>query len=92
MTAVVAALALKDLGYSPRGRVMIQNAYDDARQHLEEDKLDYLVEQFITHYAANMPGASTPYPGLLGIRINYGLMAHPGPDLYFPEVFQAVPL
>ncbi len=47
------------------GRVMIQNAYDDARQHLEEDKLDYLVEKFIAHYAANMPGASTPYPGLL---------------------------
>lgn len=47
------------------GRVMIQNAYEDASAHLEDQKLDQLVEDFVAHYAANMPGASKPYPGLL---------------------------
>ena len=47
------------------GRVMIQNAYDDASKHLEDQKLDLLLADFITHYAANMPGLSQPYPGLL---------------------------
>ncbi len=54
------------------GRVMIQNAYDDAHQHLEEDKLDNLVEEFIAHYAANMPGVSKPYPGLLDTLATLG--------------------
>ena len=47
------------------GRVMIQNAYEDASQHLEEQKLDQLLNEFVAHYAANMPGSSQPYPGLL---------------------------
>lgn len=47
------------------GRVMIQNAYDDAAKHLEEQKLDQLLMDFVDHYAANMPGSSQPYPGLL---------------------------
>ncbi|MEM8540078.1 MAG: phosphoglycolate phosphatase [Pseudomonadota bacterium] len=47
------------------GRVMIQNAYEDAEKHLEDQKLDHLLEDFIAHYASNMPGQSKPYPGLL---------------------------
>lgn len=52
------------------GRVMIQNAYEDAAQHLEDQKLDHLLEEFIAHYATNMPGQSKPYPGLLGALDN----------------------
>lgn len=47
------------------GRVMIQNAYDDVSKHLEDQKLDLLLADFIAHYTANMPGLSQPYPGLL---------------------------
>lgn len=47
------------------GRVMIQNAYDDASTHLEDQKLDRLLADFVEHYAANMPGRSEPFPGLL---------------------------
>lgn len=47
------------------GRVMIQNAYEDAERHLEDQKLDHLLEDFVSHYASNMPGSSQPYPGLM---------------------------
>lgn len=52
------------------GRVMIQNAYDDASIHLEDSKLDHLLADFIDHYAAHMPGSSRPYPGLLAALDN----------------------
>lgn len=45
-------------------RVMIARAFALRGASLAEDELPALLERFIDHYAAGMPGQSRPYPGL----------------------------
>jgi phosphoglycolate phosphatase len=45
------------------GRVMIQRAFEAQQKHLDPAELDSLVEIFIEHYGANMPGHSALYEG-----------------------------
>lgn len=47
------------------GRVMIQRAYAAHRRDLDERMLDRLLEIFLEHYTAGIPGRSLPYPGIL---------------------------
>jgi len=46
-------------------RVMIQRAFSAGQRHLDEATLARLMEVFLAHYTAGMPGQSAPYPGLL---------------------------
>ncbi|MBB4954079.1 phosphoglycolate phosphatase [Agrobacterium vitis] len=46
-------------------RVMIERAFALRGHALSEDDLPPLMERFITHYKANMPGESQPYAGLI---------------------------
>jgi len=47
------------------GRVMIERAFAAQQRQVDDEKLDYLVKEFVEHYAAHMPGDSTFYPGVL---------------------------
>ncbi len=46
-------------------RVMIARAFALRGVSLAEDELPGLLDRFIAHYAAGMPGESRPYPGLI---------------------------
>jgi phosphoglycolate phosphatase len=46
-------------------RVMIQRAFALRGVSLAEDELPALLDRFIDHYEAGMPGKSHPYPGLI---------------------------
>lgn len=46
-------------------RTMIERAFTLRGQPLEPESLPALLDRFISHYAANMPGASQPFPGLV---------------------------
>ncbi|THF54132.1 HAD family hydrolase [Allorhizobium terrae] len=46
-------------------RVMIERAFALRDRPLTEDELSPLLDRFIAHYQANMPGESQPYPGLI---------------------------
>jgi len=46
-------------------RVMIQRAFAAGQRDLDEATLARLMETFLDHYTAGMPGQSAPYPGLL---------------------------
>lgn len=48
-------------------RFMLARAYEMAGKHINPEKLDNLVTDFIERYAENMPGTSAPYEGLLDI-------------------------
>jgi phosphoglycolate phosphatase len=47
------------------GRAMIERAYAAAQKKLELDEHDRLMQLFLDHYTANIPGKSRPYPGVL---------------------------
>lgn len=47
------------------GRAMIARAFDIARKHLPRDVHEELYTTFLEHYAANIPGRSRPYPGVV---------------------------
>ncbi len=47
------------------GRVMITRAAEAQQKLLNDSEIDRMLEMFLTHYAANMPGKSTPYPGVV---------------------------
>lgn len=46
-------------------RAMIARAFAFRQKPLEETDIEPLLERFIAHYQANMPGKSRPYPGLI---------------------------
>jgi phosphoglycolate phosphatase len=46
-------------------RVMIARAFALRGAPLSDDELPALLDRFIDHYAAGMPGQSRPYPGLV---------------------------
>lgn len=46
-------------------RVMIQRAFALRGAPLAEEDVPALLDRFITHYEAGMPGKSHPYPGLI---------------------------
>lgn len=46
-------------------RAMIERAFALRERALTEDELSSLLERFIAHYKANMPGESRPYEGLV---------------------------
>ena len=46
-------------------RVMIKRAFALRQTELPEAEIDPLYERFITHYRAEMPGESRPYPGIV---------------------------
>lgn len=45
------------------GRVMIERAFEAQQKLLSPEQLDWLLELFIEHYGANMPGHSALYEG-----------------------------
>jgi phosphoglycolate phosphatase len=47
------------------GRVMIERAFAAQQRELTAERLDALLEQFLDHYGANMPGRSQPFPGVV---------------------------
>jgi len=68
----IAALGLEPVSYDDLthlvghgARVMIERACRLRGHPLESDALPPLVERFVAHYAANMPGRTEPYPGLV---------------------------
>lgn len=46
-------------------RVMIQRAFALRGTPIADDEIPALLDRFITHYEAGMPGKSRPYPGLI---------------------------
>ena len=46
-------------------RVMIQRAFALRGAPIAEDEIPPLLDRFISHYEAGMPGKSQPYPGLV---------------------------
>nr|WP_272871778.1 phosphoglycolate phosphatase [Agrobacterium tumefaciens] len=46
-------------------RVMIKRAFALRETELPEAEIEPLYERFITHYRAEMPGESRPYPGII---------------------------
>ncbi|MCW0979306.1 phosphoglycolate phosphatase [Agrobacterium sp. BT-220-3] len=48
-------------------RVMIRRAFALRQVELPEAELEPLYERFITHYRAEMPGESRPYPGIITV-------------------------
>lgn len=48
-------------------RVMIRRAFALRQVELPEAELETLYERFITHYRAEMPGESRPYPGIITV-------------------------
>lgn len=47
------------------GRVMIERAFAAANAPLARDEHERLVDVFLQHYGAGIPGQSQPYPGVL---------------------------
>jgi phosphoglycolate phosphatase len=47
------------------GRVMIERAYAAERRDLTAPEHERLLQLFLDHYTANIPGKSRPYPGVL---------------------------
>jgi phosphoglycolate phosphatase len=45
------------------GKVMIERAFAAQQRPLDEKHLQELLELFLRHYTANMPGHSRPFPG-----------------------------
>jgi phosphoglycolate phosphatase len=45
-------------------RVMIRRAFELRNAPLDETLFETLIDRFMTHYAAQMPGKSRPYPGV----------------------------
>jgi phosphoglycolate phosphatase len=46
-------------------RAMIAKAFANARKELPKELHEQLFSRFLSHYAANMPGRSGPFPGVL---------------------------
>ncbi|MFC5386552.1 phosphoglycolate phosphatase [Aquamicrobium segne] len=46
------------------GRVMIERAFAAQNRRLETQDHDHLLEVFLKHYSANIPGRSQPFPGV----------------------------
>ena len=46
-------------------RAMIERAFALRGSHLADGELDAMIERFVEHYRAGMPGKSRPYPGLI---------------------------
>ncbi|MCZ8180630.1 MAG: phosphoglycolate phosphatase [Rhizobium sp.] len=68
----IAARDLAPVGYEDLthlvgqgARVMIQRAFALRNTPLAEDDIPALLDRFIDHYQAGMPGKSRPYPGLI---------------------------
>ena len=68
----IAILGLEPVSYDDlthlvgqAARVMIERACRLRRHPLEGEALPALVERFVAHYAAGMPGHTQPYPGLV---------------------------
>lgn len=51
-------------------RVMLARTYQMAGKHINPERLDNLVADFIAQYAQNMPGNSKPFDGLLDAMTN----------------------
>jgi len=47
------------------GREMIKAAHASQKRSLTPESLERLYELFLRHYAANIPGRSLPYPGVV---------------------------
>ncbi len=68
----IAARDLAPVGYEDLthlvgqgARVMIQRAFALRNTPLADDDIPALLDRFIDHYQAGMPGKSRPYPGLI---------------------------
>jgi phosphoglycolate phosphatase len=68
----IAALDLRPVTYDDLthlvgqgARVMIERACKLQGKPISQEELPALVERFIAHYSANMPGHTEPYPGLV---------------------------
>ena len=68
----IAARDLPPVGYEDLthlvgqgARVMIQRAFALRGAPLADDEIPALLDRFIDHYEAGMPGKSLPYPGLV---------------------------
>lgn len=68
----IAALNLPPVGYDDithlvghGAQVMIERACKLHGYALSPDELPALMQRFITHYSATMPGVTQPYPGLV---------------------------
>ncbi|NLR96305.1 phosphoglycolate phosphatase [Rhizobium sp. P38BS-XIX] len=68
----IAALDLPPVGYDDithlvghGAQVMIERACKLHGYALSPDELPALMQRFITHYSATMPGVTQPYPGLV---------------------------
>ena len=48
------------------GRVMIERAYQAQKRQLDKAEHDRLFNLFLDHYGKGIPGASKPYPGVVG--------------------------
>jgi phosphoglycolate phosphatase len=46
-------------------RAMIERAFKLRGSPISEDELGPMIERFVEHYRAGMPGKSAPYPGLV---------------------------
>ena len=67
----IAAASLAPVGYDDMthlvgqgARVMIERAFRLRGKPLNDEELTSLLERFISHYKADMPGESKPFPGL----------------------------
>ncbi|MFH1793873.1 MAG: HAD family hydrolase [Pseudomonadota bacterium] len=49
------------------GRVMIERAFLAQRRELAPEQLQDLLDIFLDHYSAQMPGKSAPFPGALDV-------------------------
>lgn len=47
------------------GRVMLERAFAAANRPFDDAVADRLVDDFVAHYGANMPGRSRPFPGVM---------------------------
>jgi len=47
------------------GRVMIERAFQAHRLDLSAERLERLQEAFLDHYTSQIPGRSSPFPGVL---------------------------
>ncbi|MDI7863865.1 phosphoglycolate phosphatase [Rhizobiaceae bacterium n13] len=68
----IAAAGLAPVGYEDLtflvgngAKMMIEKAFVLREKPLNAEDLPHLLERFITHYSASMPGESRPYPGLV---------------------------
>lgn len=72
----IAALGLAPVGYDDLthlvghgAKVMIERACKLQGHPLEPEALPPLLDRFIAHYSENMPGRTTPYPGLVSAMV-----------------------